>query len=99
MIRAKHIPLRRCVACGQRLAKRELLRIVRTPEGGVEVDSTGKKAGRGAYLCAKEECWSQGLRKGRLDHALRSPLREQDRDYLASYYHHQLEPTGTGDVR
>ena len=99
MDRGKHVPLRSCAACGQRLPKRELIRIVRTIEGRVEVDPTGKKAGRGTYLCPREECWEQGLRKGRLDHVLRYPLPEQDKGALSVYYQKQLKPTSVGDVR
>jgi predicted RNA-binding protein YlxR (DUF448 family) len=97
--KVKHIPLRSCAACGQKLPKRELVRIVRTLEGQVEVDPTGKKAGRGAYLCPREECWKRGLKKNRLDHVLRSPVMEQNRETLVAYYQEQLKPTGIGDVR
>ena len=53
--RRKHVPLRTCVACRQVAGKRELIRLVRT-EKGVEVDKTGKKAGRGAYLHQRQAC-------------------------------------------
>ncbi len=94
MAKVKHVPLRSCAACGQRLPKRELVRIVRTLEGKVEVDPTGKKAGRGTYLCPGEDCWKQGLRKSRLEQALRSPLLEQDKAALLAHYQEQLKPTG-----
>jgi len=94
--RGKHIPVRSCTACGQRLPKRELIRIVRTLEGNVEVDLTGKKPGRGAYLCPREECWKQGLRKSRLDHVLRSPLTEQDKQALLGYYQMYVEAQEAG---
>ena len=97
MQRSKHIPVRSCAACGQRLPKRELRRVVRTLSGTVEVDPTGKKAGRGTYLCPKEECWAQGLKKTRLDYVLRSPLLQQDREALLDYYQEQLKPTIIGD--
>ncbi|PWH17328.1 MAG: DUF448 domain-containing protein [Ardenticatenia bacterium] len=57
----KHIPLRTCVACRAVRAKRELIRIVRTPEGRICVDSTGKMNGRGAYLCRKRRCWQSAI--------------------------------------
>jgi predicted RNA-binding protein YlxR (DUF448 family) len=53
----KHIPQRTCIACRTVRAKRELIRIVRTTTDRVEADPTGKKAGRGAYLCRQRECW------------------------------------------
>lgn len=52
----KKIPMRTCVMCKNKTDKRQLLRIVRTPEGMIEFDPTGKKNGRGAYLCKQEAC-------------------------------------------
>ena len=82
----KHVPQRTCVGCHQVLPKRTLIRIVRTP-GGVQIDPTGKAAGRGAYLHNKRSCWELGL-KGALAHALKTELTGQDRqnlfDFLAS---------------
>jgi|YNPMSStandDraft_1061717.scaffolds.fasta_scaffold56970_2 predicted RNA-binding protein YlxR (DUF448 family) len=57
----KHIPLRTCVACRAVRAKRELIRIVRTPDGRICVDSTGKMNGRGAYLCRNRRCWQSAI--------------------------------------
>ncbi len=99
MTKAKQIPLRSCGACGQQFPKKELIRIVRTPSGGVEADPTGKRPGRGTYLCPKEECWTSGLRKGRLDHALRIPLLQEDRKVLSGFFEEQLKPIGVGDVK
>ena len=95
----RHVPVRSCATCGQKLPKRELIRIVRALDGKVEVDPTGKKAGRGTYLCPSEKCWKQGLKKSRLDHVLRTPLLEQDREALFVYYQEQLKPASIGDVR
>jgi predicted RNA-binding protein YlxR (DUF448 family) len=53
-----------CVACREHDAKRGLIRIVRTPEGAVEIDPTGKRNGRGAYLCHNPACWERALRGG-----------------------------------
>ena len=78
--RVKHIPQRTCIGCRQVLAKRSLIRIVRTPEG-VRVDPTGKAAGRGAYLHDDRSCWERAL-KGALAHALKTELTEQDREIL-----------------
>lgn len=81
--RRKHVPQRTCVGCKAVLAKRSLVRIVRTPEG-VQIDPTGKKAGRGAYLHDLRSCWQQGL-KGPLAHALKTELTAQDRERLEEY--------------
>lgn len=68
----KHIPQRTCIACHTVRGKRELVRVVRTLENHVEADATGKKAGRGAYLCRQRECWEDGLsHRGRLERALK----------------------------
>ena len=82
---SQHIPQRTCVACRKVKAKRELIRIVRTSDGNVEVDTSGKKAGRGAYLCRAPECWEVGLKGGRLEHALRASLTQDNREQLARY--------------
>lgn len=59
MSRAKHIPIRQCIACRERRPKRELLRIVMT-EGGPVLDPTGRRPGRGAYVCPdRPECWAE----------------------------------------
>ncbi|MBI1885293.1 MAG: YlxR family protein [Chloroflexi bacterium] len=83
--RAKHVPLRTCVACRRNTAKRELVRVVRTVEGGVEVDATGKKAGRGAYLCRDYACWEAALKKDRLDFGLRATLTAEHKQNLMEY--------------
>ena len=70
----KHIPMRRCAACGATSAKRGLLRLVRLGDGRVVVDPRGKLPGRGAYLCFKPECWTQATSRERLDHALKVTL-------------------------
>ena len=79
------MPQRTCVACKQVRPKRELLRIVRTPQGHVELDPTGKKSGRGAYLFAKRSCWDLALRKGRLEHEFELTLLPEDRAALEAY--------------
>ncbi len=66
----KKTPMRMCVACREMKPKKELVRIVRTPEGLVEVDLTGKKNGRGAYLCRSEECLEKAIKIHALDRAL-----------------------------
>lgn len=76
--RPKHVPIRTCVACKESKPKRELLRVVRTPDGHVMVDATGKKSGRGAYLCAKLSCWEAALKKQRLAQEFEVAISEED---------------------
>ncbi|MAF86013.1 MAG: hypothetical protein CL875_06030 [Dehalococcoidales bacterium] len=81
----KHIPQRTCVACRQVKAKRELIRLVRIAEGRVEVDSSGKEAGRGTYLCPTPECWEVGLKSSRIEYALRATLIPENREQLIKH--------------
>lgn len=83
--RAQHVPQRTCVGCGSAAAKRELIRLVRTPSGAVELDPTGKRPARGAYLCHTPGCWERAIKKGRLESALRTKLSGDDREALLRY--------------
>ena len=60
----KHVPMRKCIGCGEMIGKKGAVRIVRSKEGELSVDLTGKKPGRGAYLCRSRECLGLA-RKGR----------------------------------
>jgi predicted RNA-binding protein YlxR (DUF448 family) len=86
-MRRKHVPQRTCVACRQVRNKRDLVRIVRTADAGVVVDPTGKRAGRGAYLCRARACWEVALapRSRLLDHALKMTLSDADRAALRAF--------------
>lgn len=83
--RRKHVPQRTCVACRTVRGKRELVRIVRTPEGTVMVDETGKRSGRGAYLCRQRSCWEAALARRQLEHALKVALTVDDEALLREY--------------
>ena len=72
MKRRKHNPQRTCLVCRESKDKRLLLRVVRTPEGQIIVDPTGKANGRGAYLCRQSQCLDKGLTKERLAQALKT---------------------------
>jgi predicted RNA-binding protein YlxR (DUF448 family) len=76
--RRKHIPLRKCIACHERYPKRELIRVVCTPEGTIELDLQGKRPGRGAYLCRKPQCWEVALEPKRLSRALRCQVGSEE---------------------
>jgi predicted RNA-binding protein YlxR (DUF448 family) len=98
--RVKHVPQRTCVGCREVLPKRKLIRIVRTTEG-VQVDPTGKLAGRGAYLHDRRECWERAL-KGALANALKTTLTVDDRARLEEVMNSlpvekEAEVVGTGE--
>lgn len=78
-----HIPHRTCVGCRTVLSKRSLIRLVRRQEG-LQVDPTGKLAGRGVYLHNRRSCWEKGL-KGPLAHALKNTLTIDDIQHLQQY--------------
>ena len=71
MPKARRVPQRTCVGCGEVAGKRELLRIVRSPDGEIELDPTGKRNGRGAYIHRQASCFERAA--GRLAHGLRMP--------------------------
>ena len=65
----RSIPMRKCTGCNEMKPKKELVRVVRSPEGEVSLDLTGKKPGRGAYVCRSAECLSKARKAGRLERA------------------------------
>jgi hypothetical protein len=77
-------PQRSCVACRTARAKRELVRIVRAPDGAISIDDTGRAAGRGAYLCRDAACWQTAGRKRAVEHALGSALPDAIAQLLAA---------------
>ena len=81
----KHIPQRTCVACRRVKTKRQLIRLVALPGGGIEVDTLSRKVGRGAYICSTFQCWQIGLAAGRLEYALRTNLSQENREQLSLF--------------
>ena len=67
MAGVKKIPMRMCIGCGEMRPKRELVRAVKTPEGEISLDFTGKKAGRGAYICRSVQCLDKAQKSRRLE--------------------------------
>lgn len=90
MTKARKTPLRTCVTCGTTSEKHALVRIVRDTEGEVSVDPTGKRNGRGAYLCGRMDCFEQAVKRGRLDSALRVRLKDDDIDRLRREFEQSL---------
>lgn len=73
----KKIPLRRCNGCGESKAKKELVRVVRAKDGAVSLDLTGKKPGRGAYVCANASCFAKARKTKRIERALEVSIPEE----------------------
>lgn len=82
--RNKHIPLRSCAACREKKNHRELIRL-NCGDTGIDISIGKRKEGRGAYLCPTFECWEIGLKKNRLDHALRTKISLDNRQKLIDY--------------
>jgi predicted RNA-binding protein YlxR (DUF448 family) len=73
----RKIPERRCVGCGETKEKKQLIRVVRTPEGDVVLDVTGKKSGRGAYICHSLSCFKKARKSKRLETGLNVQIPEE----------------------
>ncbi|MBO5378673.1 MAG: YlxR family protein [Ruminiclostridium sp.] len=73
----KNIPLRKCLGCDEMLGKKGMLRVVKTKEGEISIDETGKKNGRGAYICRDMECFSMAQKKHSLERSLKCSISEE----------------------
>lgn len=82
MPRVKKIPQRMCVGCQEMKTKKQLIRVVRTPDEKIEIDPTGKLSGRGAYICPELECLTKALKGKRLDKALQRSITQEVVDAL-----------------
>nr|ALS90350.1 protein of unknown function (DUF448) [uncultured bacterium] len=96
--RPKHVPQRTCVACRTSDAKRSYVRLVRTADGLVNVDPTGKQNGRGAYLCRTRACWQRGLDNRALDRALKIEIDDERRAELREYARSHFPPDAPTDT-
>lgn len=81
-MKPRKIPLRKCVACQEMKAKKELIRVVRTPDEQILIDLSGKKSGRGAYLCGKASCFKLAKKSKALDRALKQAVSPDIYDQL-----------------
>ncbi len=79
---AKKIPMRQCIGCGEMKSKKELLRILRTENEGIILDSTGRKNGRGAYICPNPECMKKARKSKGLDRSFKMSVPEEVYDNL-----------------
>ena len=80
----KKIPMRQCTGCREMKPKKELLRVVRAPDGGIALDFRGKSPGRGAYICHSAECLARARKSRALERALETPIPPEVYDTLAA---------------
>ena len=84
----KKIPVRRCVGCGEHFPKAELVRVLRTPDAEVVLDLTGKKSGRGAYICKKAACFKKARKSKRIETSLECAIPETVYDRMEEEISH-----------
>ena len=87
---AKKSPLRQCVGCGEMKGKKEMLRVLKTPEGEICLDTTGKKNGRGAYICRQKECLQKARKNKGLERSFKMSISPESYDMLEKEFD-QLE--------
>lgn len=75
-MKTKKIPMRMCLGCNEMKNKREMIRVVKSPEGEVSLDFTGKKSGRGAYICKSRECFEKARKARRFEKSLSCKIDE-----------------------
>jgi len=74
MLKKRKVPLRKCLGCNEMKPKKELIRIVRSPEGKVDIDKVGKAPGRGCYICPKLQCLETAIKAKRVEKALETAV-------------------------
>ncbi|MDD6492510.1 MAG: YlxR family protein [Firmicutes bacterium] len=79
---AKKIPMRQCVGCGEMKSKKEMMRVLKTPEDEIVLDVTGKKNGRGAYLCKEKECLTKARKNKGLERSFKMSIPNEVYDNL-----------------
>ena len=82
MAQSRHVPLRKCTGCQEMKTKKEMLRILRTAEGEILLDMTGKKNGRGAYVCRSRECFEKAVKNKGLERSLKIKIPEETYESL-----------------
>ena len=83
-MKTRKIPMRMCVGCREMKPKKELLRVVRSPEGEISFDLTGRKPGRGAYVCHSSECLLRAIKQKQLERTFSAPISDEVRDALTA---------------
>lgn len=87
----KKIPLRQCVGCGEMKPKKEMMRVIKTAEGDIVLDVTGKKNGRGAYLCRQEECLKMAMKNKGLERSFKMSIDKAIYEKLQKEYEGNIE--------
>ena len=82
MATVKKIPMRKCVGCNEMKSKKELIRVIKTPEDQIEIDLTGRKNGRGAYICNSKECLAKAIKNKGLERSFKMPIPKEISDRL-----------------
>lgn len=85
----KNVPLRKCLGCDEMLGKKGLIRVVKTKDGEISVDPTGKKSGRGAYICNDAECFEKARKKRSLERALKCEISPELYESLREQINHE----------
>ena len=89
-MQVKRVPLRMCAGCGEMKPKKELVRVVKPPEGEISIDLTGKKAGRGAYVCPSPECLKKARKNRRIERSFQCRIPDEIYDAMeAELENHQ----------
>lgn len=87
----KKVPLRQCVGCGEMKNKKEMMRVIKTSEGEILLDTTGRKNGRGAYLCKQKECLEKAIKTKGLDRSFKMSIEKSVYDSLKKEYDETVE--------
>lgn len=93
-LKPRKIPMRMCVGCREMKPKKELLRVVRSPEGTVSIDTTGKKPGRGAYCCFDAACLKRALKQGQLERQLEVKFAPEIQEQLMEALQNLMQKDG-----
>lgn len=80
--KVKKIPMRQCLGCNEHRPKKEMIRVVRSPEGEISIDLVGKKSGRGAYICPKRACFTKARKSKRIESILECSISEEIYDEM-----------------
>lgn len=86
-MRRKHVPMRTCVGCRLSRPKQDLIRVVRDPHGQVHLDMTGKRSGRGVYICSNEKCLEKAVKARQLERSLETKIDNEILSELKRFLH------------
>ncbi len=90
-MQVKRVPLRMCTGCGEMKPKKELVRVVKPPEGEISLDLTGKKAGRGAYVCPSPECLRKARKNRRIERSFQCKIPDEIYDAMEAELEHRQD--------